>query len=100
MPLVRAVFLFALLSGAVLLTATPARPAAQPSGARASLAGAGLKPLLPGHYVYIHTDDAPGVSATFNSGIIVTSDGVVVVDALSSEAIAQRVRQAVAGITT
>ena len=48
---------------------------------------AGLRQIAPGHYVYLHTDDAPGVSSTFNSGIIVTSEGVVVVDALSSEEI-------------
>ena len=54
---------------------------------------------IPGHYVYLHTDDTPGVSSTFNSGIIVTSDGVVVVDALSSDAIARQVREAISGIT-
>ena len=46
----------------------------------------GLRRIQPGHYVYLHTDDTPGVSSTFNSGIIVTSDGVVVIDALGSEA--------------
>ncbi len=56
-------------------------------------ASAGLR----SHYVYQHTDDTPGVSATFNSGIIVTDDGVVVVDALGSEAIARNVREAIAG---
>ena len=49
----------------------------------------GLQQIQPGHYVYLHTDDTPGVSSTFNSGFIVTSDGVVVVDALGSEAIAR-----------
>ena len=59
----------------------------------------GLQQIQPGHFVYLHTDDAPGVSSTFNSGIIVTSDGVVVVDALGSEAIARRVRSAIAEVT-
>lgn len=59
----------------------------------------GLRQIIPGHYVYLHTDDTPGVSSTFNSGIIVTSDGVVVVDALSSDAVARLARDAIAGIT-
>ncbi len=59
----------------------------------------GLRQIIPGHYVYLHTDDTPGVSSTVNSGIIVTNDGVVVVDALSSEAIARQVREAIAGVT-
>ena len=59
----------------------------------------GLKQIAPGHYVYLHTDDTPGVSSTFNSGIIVTSEGVVVVDALSSDAIARQVRAAISRVT-
>ena len=59
----------------------------------------GLKQIIPGHYVYVHPDDAPGISSTFNSGIIVTGEGVVVVDALSSDALATQVRNAIAGIT-
>ena len=53
----------------------------------------GLQQIQPGHYVYLHTDDTPGVSSTFNSGIIVTSEGVVVIDANGSEEIAQGHRQ-------
>ena len=59
----------------------------------------GLREIIPGHYVYLHTDDTPGVSSTFNSGIIVTDDGVVVVDANGSETIARQVREAIAGVT-
>ncbi|MEE8131349.1 MAG: hypothetical protein V3T48_13730 [Vicinamibacterales bacterium] len=59
----------------------------------------GLRQIIPDHYVYLHTDDTPGVSSTVNSGIIVTNEGVVVVDALSSEAIARQVREAIAGVT-
>ena len=59
----------------------------------------GLRQIITGHYVYLHTDDTPGVSSTVNSGIIVTNEGVVVVDALSSEAIARQVREAIAGVT-
>ena len=59
----------------------------------------GLRQIMRGHYVYLHTDDTPGVSSTVNSGIIVTNDGVVVVDALSSEAIARQVRAAISEVT-
>jgi glyoxylase-like metal-dependent hydrolase (beta-lactamase superfamily II) len=45
-----------------------------------------LRQIIPGHYVYS--------SATFNSGIIVTGEGLVVLDALSSEAIARAQREA------
>ena len=47
-----------------------------------------LRQIIPGHYVYS--------SATYNSGIIVTSDGVVVLDALNSEAVARAERAAIA----
>jgi len=60
----------------------------------------GLREIKPGYYVYLHGDDAPGVSSTFNSGIIVTDDGVVVVDALGSESIALQVRQAISTVTS
>jgi glyoxylase-like metal-dependent hydrolase (beta-lactamase superfamily II) len=47
-----------------------------------------LRQIIPGHYVYS--------SATFNSGIIVTGEGAVVLDALSSEAVARAQREAIA----
>jgi cyclase len=66
----------------------------QPSQAAGAQAAAGgnptgsLRQLIPGHYVYSVT--------TFNSGIVATGDGVVVLDALSSEAIARAQREAIA----
>lgn len=100
MQVARTALFFALASSAAGLgalgPALPDQPAATQSGAQRG----GLQRLLPGHYVYVHTDDAPGVSSTFNSGIIVTDEGVVVVDALSSEAIARKVREAIAGVTS
>ncbi len=49
-----------------------------------------LRQLISGHYVFSST--------TFNSGVIATSEGVVVLDALSSEAIARKEREAIAGV--
>jgi hypothetical protein len=48
----------------------------------------GLRQIIPGHYVYS--------SSTYNSGIIVTNDGVVVLDALNTEAVARAQREAIA----
>jgi glyoxylase-like metal-dependent hydrolase (beta-lactamase superfamily II) len=48
-----------------------------------------LRQIIPGHYVYS--------SATLNTGIIVTSEGVVVLDALNPEAVARAQREAIAG---
>jgi glyoxylase-like metal-dependent hydrolase (beta-lactamase superfamily II) len=50
-----------------------------------------LEQVIPGHYVY---SSGPRIS-----GVIVTSEGVVVVDSLSSEAMAKHERQLIAGVT-
>src|SRR5712671_1347131 len=47
-----------------------------------------LRQIIPGHYVYSY--------GTFNSGIIVTSEGLVVLDALNSEAVSRAQREAMA----
>ena len=47
-----------------------------------------LRQLIPGYYVFSST--------SFNSGVIATSEGVVVLDALSSEAIARQEREVIA----
>ena len=47
-----------------------------------------LREIIPGHYMFSSGD--------LNSGIIVTSDGVVVFDALDSEAVARTEREAIA----
>ncbi len=49
-----------------------------------------LRQLIPGHYVFSST--------SFNSGVIATNEGVVVLDALSSEAIARQEREAIASV--
>jgi len=59
----------------------------------------GLRRLTNDCYVYLHTDDRPGVSSTFNSGIIVTDEGVVIIDALGSEDAARNVRKAISKVT-
>ena len=48
-----------------------------------------LRQIIPGHYVFS--------SGTFNSGIIATSEGVVVLDALNSEAVGKAERDVIAG---
>jgi cyclase len=50
-----------------------------------------LREVIPSDYVFSST--------SFNSGVIATSEGVVVLDALSSEAIAQKEREAIARVT-
>lgn len=47
-----------------------------------------LREIIPGHYVFS--------SGTFNSGLIVTSEGVVVLDALESESVGKAEREAIA----
>jgi glyoxylase-like metal-dependent hydrolase (beta-lactamase superfamily II) len=47
-----------------------------------------LRQIIPGHYVFS--------SGSFNSGIIATADGVVVLDALNSEAVGKAEREAIA----
>ena len=49
-----------------------------------------LRQLIPGYYVFSST--------SFNSGVIATSEGVVVLDALSSEAIAGQERETIASV--
>jgi glyoxylase-like metal-dependent hydrolase (beta-lactamase superfamily II) len=97
MATIRTALLIALASSTI--TALRLDTSTQPPATQAAATRGGLQQIQPDHYVYVHTDEAPGVSSTFNSGIIVTNEGVVVVDALSSEAIARRVRDALAGVT-
>ena len=49
-----------------------------------------LRQFIPGYYVFSFT--------SFNSGVIATSEGVVVLDALSSEAIARQERETIASV--
>ena len=78
----------------VLLLALQTATASQaPSTDRPANPGS-LRQIIPGHYVF--TQNTEG--RLFNSGVVATSEGVVVFDALDSEAIARAERQAIAGV--
>jgi cyclase len=87
MPRPTLVLILLILGGVSGFSEQPPNPAGQ-AAAGATPAGT-LRQIVPGHYVYSST--------TFNSGVIVTGEGVVVLDALSSEALARAERQAIAG---
>jgi cyclase len=62
-----------------------------PSADRAANPGH-LRQIVPGHYVYTTNNEG----RLFNSGVVATSDGAVVFDALDAEVIARAQRQAIA----
>jgi cyclase len=79
---------------AVLLLALQTATASQaPSLDRAANPGT-LRQIIPGHYVFSTNNEG----RLFNSGVVATSEGVVVFDALDSETIARAERQAIAGV--
>ena len=71
-----------------------AAPQAPPAN-RAPTSGV-LRQIIPGHYVYTQNN----AGRLFNSGVVVGTDGVLVFDALDSDALARSERQAIAGVTT
>src|SRR5947207_2186735 len=79
---------------AIFLALGAAAAAQAPPADRAPTSGT-LKQIIPGHYVYTQNN----AGRLFNSGVVATSDGVVVFDALDSEALARSERQAIAGVT-
>jgi cyclase len=74
----------ALYSGAGAQTQTPAAAGAARTGS--------LRQIIPGHYVYTTNNEG----RLFNSGIVATNEGVLVFDALDTDAIARAERQAIA----
>ena len=70
-----------------------AAAAQAPSANRAPTSGT-LRQIIPGHYVYTQNN----AGRLFNSGVVAGSDGVLVFDALDSEALARAERQAIAGV--
>jgi glyoxylase-like metal-dependent hydrolase (beta-lactamase superfamily II) len=77
-----------LLLGSIAAFSQPSPSNAAGQAAAGGTPAGTLRQIVPGHYVYSST--------TFNSGVIVTGEGVVVLDALSSEALARAERQAIA----
>src|SRR5437016_12686826 len=61
-----------------------------PAAAQAPTAGS-LKQIMPGHYVY----STANAGRVFSSGVIVTSEGTLVVDALESATIARAERASI-----
>ena len=78
----------------IVLALSTAAPAQAPPANRAPTSGT-LRPIIPGHYVYTQNN----AGRLFNSGIVVGTDGVLVFDALDSDALARSERQAIAGVT-
>ena len=66
-----------------------------PVGPQAGSSAGSLRQIIPGHYAYSTTNAAGRV---FSSGVIVTSEGALVVDALDSEAIARAERESISSI--
>jgi glyoxylase-like metal-dependent hydrolase (beta-lactamase superfamily II) len=79
----------------VLVVALSAAASSQQAPAERPAFPATLRQIIPGHYVYAANNEG----RLFNSGVIVTSEGVLVFDALETEATARAERQAIAGIT-
>lgn len=79
--------LLSVLVGVPVFSPQPSPALAQATSPSPNPTGA-LRQIIPGHYLYSVT--------TFNSGIVATEDGVVVLDALSSDAIARAQRDAIA----
>ena len=71
------------------VVAFPALRDAAGQGAGERGPASALRQIIPGHYVYNST--------TYNSGIITTSEGVVVLDALNTEVAGRAMRDAIAG---
>jgi cyclase len=76
---------------AIGLALSTAAAAQAPPANRAPTSGT-LRQIIPGHYVYTQNN----AGRLFNSGVVSTSDGVLVFDALDSEALARSERQAIA----
>ena len=64
-----------------------------PAAERPAIRG-NLREIIPGHYAYV----ANNAGRLFNSGIVATSEGVLVFDALETEAVARAERQAIADV--
>jgi cyclase len=78
----------------LIILALPSAVVSQaPSTDRAANPGT-LRQIVPGHYIYVTNNEG----RLFNSGVVATSDGVLVFDALDSAMIARAQRQAIADV--
>src|SRR5438034_10901533 len=78
---------------AIVLALSTAAAAQAPPANRAPTSGT-LRQIIPGHYVYTQNN----AGRLFNSGVVTAGDGVLVFDALDSEALARSEREAIAGV--
>jgi cyclase len=85
-PAMLLLIVVALYSGTSAQTQTPAAAGAARSGS--------LRQIIPGHYVYTTNNEG----RLFNSGIVATNEGVLVFDALDTDAIARAEREAIANV--
>ena len=76
----------------VIVLALHGALAAQTPAANPAPTSGTLRQIIPGHYVYTQNN----AGRLFNSGIVADSDGVLVFDALDSDALARSERQAIA----
>ena len=85
-PAMLLLIIVALYSGTTAQTQTPAAGSAARTGS--------LRQIIPGHYVYATNNGG----RLFNSGVVATNDGVLVFDALDTDAIARAEREAIANL--
>src|SRR5437879_9928572 len=77
----------------ILFALTSAIASQAPVSDRAPSSGT-LRQIVPGHYVY----SINNAGRLFNSGVVATSEGVLVFDALESEAVARAERESIASV--
>jgi len=82
-----------LVTSLILLALHGSLAAQAPATNQAARTGS-LKQIIPGHYVYTTNNEG----RLFNSGVVATTDGVLVFDALDTDAIARAERQAIANV--
>jgi cyclase len=85
-PAMLLLIVVALYGGTTAQTQTPAAGSAARTGS--------LHQIIPGHYVYATNNGG----RLFNSGVVATNEGVLVFDALDTDAIARAEREAIANL--
>ena len=91
-----AMLLLTILPSLLLVSAQerPGAAASQAPVAGQAASSGSLRQIVPGHYLYSTTNEG----RLFNSGVVVTSDGVLVIDALGSEASARAARGSISSV--